>query len=46
MSMYPGLTPRDVAEMDLEAFDWLPVIRSARHQAAEWQRDAGSKPGG
>lgn len=43
MTMYPGLTPVDVMGMDLDAFEWLPVIRAARVQAAEWQRDA--KPG-
>ncbi len=43
MTLYPGLTPADVLGMDLDAFEWLPVIRSARAQAAEWQQTA--KPG-
>ena len=43
MTLYPGLTPADVLGMDLDAFEWLPVIRAARTHAAEWQRDA--KPG-
>lgn len=41
MTLYPGLTPADVMGMDLDSFQWLPVIRAARVQAAEWQRDAG-----
>lgn len=37
MQMYPGLTPADVIDMDIDCFDWLPVVRAARVKAAEWQ---------
>jgi hypothetical protein len=41
MTMYPGLTPDDVLNMDADCFDWLPVVRAARMKAEE-MRAAGS----
>lgn len=43
MTMYPGLTPADVTDMDQVCFDWLPVARAARVQAAAL-RDKGAGP--
>jgi hypothetical protein len=37
MTMYPGLTPDDVLNMDLDCWEWLPVVHSARARAREMQ---------
>lgn len=42
MQMYPGLTPADVLAMDLDSYEWLPVARAARIQAAEMKQTADS----
>lgn len=42
MQMYPGLTPADVLGMDLDSYEWLPVVRAARIQAAEMKQTADS----
>lgn len=44
MVMYPGLSPQQVLEMDLDCFDWLPVVRAARVQAAEMRSRADTGP--
>lgn len=41
MVLYPGLTPGDVLDMDLDCFDALPVIREARMKADQWRASAG-----
>jgi hypothetical protein len=40
MQLYPGLTPGDVLGMDLDAFEWLPVVRAGRVKAAEMRAAA------
>lgn len=45
MQLYPGLTPRDVLEMDVDCFDWLPVVRAARAKAAEMRQAADRRSG-
>jgi len=44
MLMYPGLTPADVIDMDVDCFEWLPVVRAARVQAAGMSERAHSGP--
>jgi len=44
MTAYPGLTPEDVKSMDLDSFDWLPVVREAKARAEQWRAAAGDGP--
>ncbi len=44
MTMYPGLTPDDVMDMDQTCFDWLPVVRAARVRAAEMKAASDTGP--